>query len=80
MKKTKQKLQKQHSLITEPYDGIVEKMKTRRPDLPDYYYQLNAEEKEMNQMIIDSMNMKVNYLKNPRFRHGNTPILYADVN
>lgn len=41
--KPKRKQERKHSLISEHYDGIVEKMKMRRPDVPDYYYQLNAE-------------------------------------
>lgn len=77
-KKTRRKARK-HSLISEHYDGIVEKMKSRRKGVPDYYYELNAEQRELNGMIMESMNHKVNYLKNPRYRNLKKTIQYADV-
>lgn len=77
-KRTKGKIRK-HSLISEHYDGIVEKMKARRKGVPDYYYELNADQKEKNEMIMESMNQKVNYLKNPRFRNLKKTIQFADV-
>ena len=73
------KTAKRHSLISEHYDGIVEKMKMRRKGVPDYYYQLNEDEKDKNEYIMRSMGKKINYLKNPRFRENNAPIFYADV-
>jgi hypothetical protein len=76
--KTKTKTRK-HSLITEPYDGIIEKMKMRRAGVPDYYYQLNEEQKAQNEFIMQNMNKKTSYLKNPRYRVNNAPIFYADV-
>ena len=67
------------SLISEHYDEIIDAMKKRRPDVPDYYYQLNAAEKEVNQIIMDSMNKKINFLKNPRFRGLDNAINFADA-
>lgn len=77
--KTKKKQERKHSLISEHYDRIVEKMKMRVPGVPDYYYQLNAEQKEVNQLIINSMNQRVNFLTNPRYRDLKKPKFYADV-
>lgn len=70
---------RKHSLISEHYDGIVEKMKMRRKGVPDYYYQLTEDQKDENQYIMQSMNKKINYLKNPRFQENHSPIFYADV-
>ena len=67
-----------HSLISEHYDTFVDKMKIRRKGVPDYYYQLNAEQKETNELIMQSMNTKINYLKNPRFKVDKAPIKYSD--
>ena len=78
-KPKRKKPRRQHSLISEHYDGVVEKMKIRRKGVPDYYYELNAEQKEINNMIMESMNRKVNFLKNPRFEGLGSPILYSDV-
>lgn len=75
----KNKTTRKHSLISEHYDGIVEKMKMRRPGVPDYYYQLNEEQKDTNECITRQMDVKINYLKNPRFRDTSPPIFYADV-
>jgi len=75
----KQTRRKKLSLITEEYDGIIDQMFVRRKGVPDYYYQLNAEEKEANHMIMDAMNMKVNFLKNPRYIGIENAILYSDV-
>jgi hypothetical protein len=70
---------RKHSLISEHYDGVVEKMKMRRPGVPDYYYQLSEEQKDENDNIMRNMNKKISYLKNPRFRENHAPIFYADV-
>lgn len=40
--KRRTKKERKHSLISEHYDGVVEKMKQRRKGVPDYYYELNA--------------------------------------
>lgn len=76
--KTRAKTRK-HSLISEHYDGIIEKMKMKRTGVPDYYYQLNEEQKGQNEYIMQNMRKKTNYLKNPRYRVNNAPIFYADV-
>jgi reverse gyrase len=70
---------RKHSLISEHYDGVIEKMKQRRVGVPDYYYQLNEDQKAQNEYIMQNMNKKTNYLKNPRYLVNNAPIFYADV-
>jgi hypothetical protein len=77
--KTRPKKERKHSLISEHYDEIVDKMKMRRTGVPDYYYELNAEQREINQVVMDNMNHKNNFLTNPRIRGLKKPIFYADV-
>jgi hypothetical protein len=72
-------LHRKHSLIAEHYDGFVDKMLVRRKGVPDYYYQLNADQNEKNELIMQSMNTKINYLKNPRYKKDRAPIKYADA-
>ena len=72
-------LHRKHSLIAEHYDGFVDKMLVRRKGVPDYYYQLNADQNEKNELIMQSMNTKINYLKNPRYKKDRAPIEYADL-
>ena len=74
-----QSLVRKNSLISEHYDGIVEKMKMRRPGVPDYYYQLSEDQKDQNATIMQNMNKKITFLKNPRYRENHSPIFYADV-
>ena len=40
---------------------------------------LNEQEKSENFKIIDSMNKKISYLKNPRFQVNKVPILMTQV-
>jgi hypothetical protein len=47
---------------------------------PAYLQSLNESEKQANFKIIDNMNKKVSYLKNPRFKVSKAPILMTTVN
>ena len=40
---------------------------------------LNEQEKAENFKIIDNMNKKISYLKNPRFKVSKCPILFTQV-
>ncbi len=40
---------------------------------------LNQQEKEANFKILDNMNKKISYKKNPRFKVNKAPILFTDV-
>jgi hypothetical protein len=46
---------------------------------PAYLQSLNESEKQANFKIIDSMNKKISYLKNPRFKVSKAPILMTSV-
>ena len=46
---------------------------------PAYLQSLNESEKQANFKIIDSMNKKISYLKNPRHKVNKAPILMTTV-
>jgi hypothetical protein len=48
---------------------------TKRQAKPAYLQSLNESEKQANFKIIDSMNKKISYLKNPRHKVNKAPIL-----
>ena len=52
---------------------------TKRQAKPAYLQSLNESEKQANFKIIDSMNKKISYLKNPRHRVNKAPILMTNV-
>ena len=52
---------------------------TKRVSKPAYLQSLNESEKQANFKIIDSMNKKISYLKNPRHRINKAPILMTTV-
>ena len=52
---------------------------TKRYKKPAYMQSLNEAEKAENFKIIDSMNKKISYLKNPRFKVNKVPILMTQV-
>jgi hypothetical protein len=41
--------------------------------------EMNEEDKYMNEMIIQRMNKRVNFLKNPRFKESKRPIAFTDI-
>ena len=47
--------------------------------LPAYMQSLNYQEKEENFKIIDNMNKKISYMKNPRFKVNKAPIIFTKV-
>lgn len=55
---------------------LTTKKKTAKPA---YLQSLNESEKQANFKIIDSMNKKIAYLKNPRFKINKAPILMTTV-
>lgn len=53
--------------------------KKKRASKPAYLQSLNESEKQANFKIIDSMNKKISYLKNPRYKVNRAPILMTTV-
>jgi hypothetical protein len=51
----------------------------KKPKLPAYMQSLNSQEKAENFKIIDSMNKKISYKKNPRFKINKAPIFFTKV-
>ena len=51
----------------------------KRTSKPAYLQSLNESEKQANFKIIDSMNKKISYLKNPRHKVNKAPILMTTV-
>ena len=51
----------------------------KRTSKPAYLQSLNESEKQANFKIIDSMNKKISYLKNPRHKVNKAPILMTAV-
>ena len=58
--------------------GGTQKTSTRRT-VPTYLQKMNLAEKAANDKIIQSMQKKMNYLKNPRFRINRPPISFQQV-
>jgi hypothetical protein len=52
---------------------------TKRYKKPAYMQSLNEAEKAENFKIIDNMNKKISYLKNPRFKVNKSPIMMTQV-
>jgi len=52
-----------------------QKASTRR-SIPAYLQKMNSSEKAANEKIIQSMQKKINYLKNPRFRINRPPVSF----
>lgn len=55
---------------------LTTKKKTSKPA---YLQSLSQSEKAENFKIIDNMNKKISYLKNPRFKISKAPILMTKV-
>ncbi|KRX10489.1 hypothetical protein PPERSA_08791 [Pseudocohnilembus persalinus] len=52
---------------------------TKKYNKIDYINQMNFEDKKANQKIINQMNKRINYLKNPRFRVNRAPIQFNQI-
>ena len=52
---------------------------TKKKSKPAYLQSLNESEKAENFKIIDNMNKKISYLKNPRHKVSKAPILMTSV-
>ena len=64
------------------FDATVTQNKmllTKSRAKPAYLQSLNESEKQANFKIIDSMNKKISYLKNPRHKINRAPILMTTV-
>ena len=59
--------------------GQTKNLLTKRYKKPAYMQSLNEAEKAENFKIIDNMNKKISYLKNPRFKVNKVPILMTNV-
>ncbi len=53
--------------------------RTRKFRAPDYLREMNILEKLENHKIIQNMNKRINYLKNPRHRIVRPPIKFQDA-
>lgn len=78
MKTVANRIDQKHDFIDEEYDAIITKLKTKRSDVPQYYYQLNQEQSEKNESILNRMGVKTAFLKNPRFRNPKPLLKYSD--
>ena len=59
--------------------GQTKNLLQKRQKKPAYMQSLNEHEKAENFKIIDNMNKKISYLKNPRFTVNKGPILFTQV-
>ncbi len=59
--------------------GQTKNLLQKRNKKPAYMQSLNEQEKSENFKIIDNMNKKISYLKNPRFSVNKGPILFTQV-
>ena len=53
--------------------------KTKKKSKPAYLQSLNESEKQANFKIIEKMNKKISFLKNPRFKKNKAPIIMTDA-
>ena len=51
----------------------------QKAKVPAYMQSLNQQEKAANFKILDNMNKKISYRKNPRFKVNKAPILFTEV-
>jgi len=40
---------------------------------------MSEDDKQANLMIINNMNRRINYLRNPRFKESKRPVMYSDL-
>ena len=52
---------------------------TKKKTKPAYLQSLNESEKQANFKIIEKMNKKISFLKNPRFKKNKAPIIMTDA-
>lgn len=55
--------------------AVTKKKKSK----PAYLQSLNESEKQANFKIIEKMNKKISFLKNPRFRVNKSPIIMTEA-
>lgn len=64
----------QNGSLTQPKNLLQKRNKK-----PAYMQSLNEHEKAENFKIIDNMNKKISYKKNPRYTVNKAPILFTQV-
>ena len=47
--------------------------------IPSYLQKMNSADRAANDKVIQSMQKKINYLKNPRFRISRPPVSFQQV-
>ena len=57
-------------------DGSMGKTKSK----PAYMQSLNESEKQANFKVIENMNKKISFMKNPRHKKNRAPIIMTDAN
>ena len=75
----KQNVQKRHNLISEKFEKGTEKLLEKGKDVPNYYYQLTAEQKDTNDDKFKQMTSTVNFLKNARYKESKKVPLYKEA-
>jgi hypothetical protein len=55
------------------------KSSMKKKSKPAYLQSLNESEKQANFKIIEKMNKKISFLKNPRFKVNKAPIIMTDA-
>ena len=58
---------------------MTETTTKKRKHKPAYLQSLNESEKQANFKIIEKMNKKISFLKNPRFKKNQAPIIMTDA-
>ena len=59
--------------------ALTAKSGTKKKSKPAYLQSLNESEKQANFKIIEKMNKKISFLKNPRFKVNKAPIIMTDA-
>ena len=62
-----------------PDDTAKNLLKTKKASKPAYLQSLSQSEKAENFKIIDNMNKKIAYMKNPRYKVNRAPITMTTV-
>jgi len=60
-------------------EGDTKKLSAKKRGKPAYLQSLNESEKQANFKIIEKMNKKISFLKNPRYRVNKAPIIMTDA-
>lgn len=69
----------EHTMGAAATGSATKNLLTKRQKKPAYMQSLNEQEKAENFKIIDNMNKKISYKKNPRYKINKGPILFTQV-